>query len=766
MTLFYLCVFWMAGIGLAPILGLPFAAALTAGVSFFLLAFTLRRLRIAILGLAFFFLGSARLSAAQPKPGPGFVGAYLNASGVYEVVLEEDPIPKGGGFRIRARVERILPDGETEIRDLEGAVLVFFPRPPEGWRPRCGDRLVLYARLQPPPEIRGFDYALYLARQGVFGVLEDPVLRSSSPGSADPLRAALFAVRRRAQAVLRRLFPEPECALLAGILLGDESGIPLPVQDAFARTGTSHIVAISGFNISIIAGIFLALTKRLPRRIPGWLIAVLGIALYTVLVGAAASVVRAAVMGGMAMFGRSQGRRSHGLTSLAFAGAAMTAFSPWALWDIGFQLSFAAALGLILYADPLQNGAERLLRRLSKEKARALASAAGEIFLMTAAAQITTLPLMLYYFSSLSLSAFAVNPLILSVQPMVMIGGGLALMLGMVWLPAGQALAWAGWAPTAYTIRVVEWGADFSSLWLPTRHIPPSWIAVYYLALFGGTALSAFGKFPRPAWGKTIAAKACSLAVPVLAAGAYLAWGVFFNLPDGRLHLTVLATGGEAMLLRSPSGGTVLIDAGGDPNLLASGLGRILGYGPQRLDWVVVGSAAAESASALGEIGERYEIGGVLIPAGTDRNRKTLAGFLTACVERGIPVVEAGEGFGLDLGGGSRLRVLGQGEAGVILAVEYGAARWLILDGLDEELSGRMLTQGRVPAAQIAVFPYSVKKSGGLSEWLGAARPSAGIWPFEADLGWPEGTDLLRTDARGWIELATDGVRLWVRVEK
>jgi competence protein ComEC len=767
MTLFCICMAWLAGIALASPLGLPLASALVSGSLLLLFAFTVRKLRTVFLCLAFFLLGCARLSAAQPRQGPGFLGTYVGSSAEFEVVLEEDPIPRQSGFRVRARVERILLEDGRELRNLEGAVLVEFRVAPAEKRLQYGNRLLLSGLLQPPPEVQGFDYAGYLARQGVYGILSDPAIRSVTEERSNPVLSGLHAFRRRALETLRALFPEPEGSLLAGILLGEESSIPAALQDAFSRTGTSHIVAISGFNISIVAGLFLTLTKRLPRKIPGWLIAVLGISLYTVLVGAAASVVRSAVMGGMAILARRLGRRSHGLTSLAFAGAAMTAANPWTLWDIGFQLSFAATAGLILYADPLQNGMERLLLgRISKEKARAAASFAGELMLMTLAAQITTLPVLMFYFNSFSFSAFLVNPLVLSIQPMVMIAGGSALLLGMLWLPAGRALAWAGWAPTAYTIRVVEWGGSLSRLWWPIAQIPPVWIAAYYAALFGGTALAALGKLPPPEWGKNLAAKASAVALPALAAAAFLAWGAYFKQPDGRLHLTVLPAGGEALLLRSPAGGTVLIDAGGDANLVVSGLGKLLGFGSQRLDWVVVGSAAADRTSALSEIGARFEIGGVLIPAGADRNGKTLSAFLAHCAEDGVPVLEAAEGSTFDLGGGSGLTVWGQGGAGMILSAEFGAARWLILDGLDDTLGRRMLTQGRLPSAQIILFPPAVKETGGVSDWLRAVRPLAGVWPFAADLAWPEGTDLLRTDARGWIELITDGVHLWVRAEK
>jgi competence protein ComEC len=767
MTLFYLCISWMAGIALAPVFGLPLLSTLAAGACFFLTAFTLKKYRTPLLCLAFFLLGSARLSAAQPEGGPAFVGSYLDRSAVFEVVLEEDPVKRGSGWRARARVVGFHPGQGDPVGELEGAVLVEFRTPPEDWKARYGDRAEMAGFLAPPPEVEGFDYADYLARQGVYGILKYPAVRSVSAAEKASPAAALFAFRRLAQRTLKAIFPEPESALLAGILLGDESGIPADVEEAFSQTGITHIVAISGFNITIIAGLFLALAARLPRRIPGWLIAAIGIAVYTVLVGAAASVVRSALMGGLVILARTLGRRSHGLTSLGVAGAVMTAANPWTLWDIGFQLSFAAALGLILYADPLQERAERwFIRRFAKETARALASAAGEVFLMTFAAQITTLPLILFYFNALSLSAFLVNPLVLSVQPMVMIAGGLALLAGMAWLPAGQALAWAGWAPTAYTIRTAEWGAALKTLWWPIDAMPPLWILIYYGVLFAGTALSARGRLPVLEAGRSLAAKFSAAALPLLAAGAYLAWGAYFRLPDGRLHLTMLPGGGKALLLRTPDGGRVLIDGGGDSDLVVSGLGRILGFGPRRLDWIVIGSAAAENTSALAEIAVRFDIGGVLLPAGAEGTGRSLAPFIARCEEQGIPVIAAEAGYRLDLGRSASLAVMDRGEAGLILAVEYGRSRWLILDGSDGTLDRRWLNQGRVPGAQIIVFPLSIKKTGGLSDWLRAAGPLAGLWPLPEDLGWPEGIELLRADARGRVDLSTDGERLWVFVER
>ena len=179
------------------------------------------------------------------------------------------------------------------------------------------------------------------------------------------------------------------------------------------------------------------------------------------LVGAGASVVRAAIMGSLAVVAGRIGRRVVGLNTLAVAVAGMTLFDPLILWDVGFQLSAAATLGLVVYAEPFEAGFRRLLSRFTtSERADRLTAFVGESFLLTLAAQLTTLPLIAYYFRSLSLISLVANLIILPAQPAVMILGGLALIIGLISLPLGQIAAWIAWPFTAYTIAFVAFFAQ------------------------------------------------------------------------------------------------------------------------------------------------------------------------------------------------------------------------------------------------------------------------------------------------------------------
>jgi competence protein ComEC len=189
---------------------------------------------------------------------------------------------------------------------------------------------------------------------------------------------------------------------------------------------------ICGFNITILAGLFFKIFNHFLGRWRGALAAGIGIALYTLLVGANPSVVRAAIMGGLALFARQVGRRQDGLAGLAFTAAIMALIDPYVLWDVGFQLSFAATLGLVLYGTPSQAALASMAGRvLPPAEAQRLASLVGEYFLFTLAAQLTALPVTIAHFQRLSLSALIANPLILPVQPAVMVLGGLAVVLGL-----------------------------------------------------------------------------------------------------------------------------------------------------------------------------------------------------------------------------------------------------------------------------------------------------------------------------------------------
>ena len=217
------------------------------------------------------------------------------------------------------------------------------------------------------------------------------------------------------------------------------------------------------------------------RAVPILLIAVLA---YTVLVGASASVVRAAIMGGLTLIAGYLGRQTAALNSLFFAAILMTFLDPFTLGDIGFQLSFAATLGLMIYTRPIQNVVERgLMRLLSGDTAKKIVGVLGDAVLVTLAAQITTLPILIITFRQMSILTLIVNALVLPAQAGVMVFGGLALLAGLAWLPLGQWVGWLAWLFLSWTIQVIHLFAQIPGVSIELGYVDPLWGGVYVAAL-------------------------------------------------------------------------------------------------------------------------------------------------------------------------------------------------------------------------------------------------------------------------------------------
>ncbi|MFZ6027710.1 MAG: ComEC/Rec2 family competence protein [Chloroflexota bacterium] len=787
MPLFWLSIALLAGIVTARLVPLPPSGWVACAASCLLLAVSLKRIqrrfpapptakRRFSVPFLFVFLGCFAFGAfwfqrSIPKVEPGFIAWYndLQTPLIVEGSIAEPPDERDGATLLRIRVGRVRlkNDDPPRFRDVHGMLLARVP-PGSVWR--YGDRVRLEGQLETPPTDETFSYRDYLAHQGIYSYMgkAKPHLLQHSRGN--PLLALIYAAKKRAHATLYTLYPDPEASLLAGILLGIESGIPQDVQDAFTATGTSHIVAISGFNIAIIAGILATFFGKLLGKRWGAVVAIAGIILYTILVGAAASVVRAAIMGSLGVFAGIFSRRQVAVNTLLVTAAVMCLRNPHTPWDVGFQLSFAATLGLVLYGTPLGNWlAARLEGRLGRPAARKLSALAGEIFLMTLAAQLLTLPLIIYHFGRVSLVSFVVNPLVLPVQPPLMILGGLSVIAGVIWLPLGTLFSWLAWPLVAYSIRVIEWMAPFPGGNLNLGDVALPSIILAYAAIFVFTLPGPLASKIRPLFQP-------AAVIGTLALLAICFWRAVFCAPDGRLHVVVMDVGpGDGILIRTPSGRNVLIDGGPSLTKLSQALGRRLPPTGRRIDWLVVACPGDEQLTALPRLLERFPVTGVLW-AGPTHGTRAARDLQAALVRHNIPAIAAQPGQRLDLGDGARLDVLTAGTRGAILLLTWDRFRLLLPIGADFEAleSLRMGADiGPVSAMLLADGGYTASNP---AEWIRHLRPQAILLSVSPDdrrehpspetLDAVAGYPLLRTDRNGWIELTSDGRQMWVTVAR
>ncbi|MBN2469928.1 MAG: ComEC/Rec2 family competence protein, partial [Anaerolineae bacterium] len=427
MTIIYLTLGWAAGLVLAAhsatLTALPVLLFSASSLGMALLRRKHPAQRTLLLVLAFAGFGALRMLAASASPPPDAL-AHTNGQGwrTIEGVISAEPDVRDTHVNLRLQVDTLYHYDTPQ--PASGSVLIQAPR---YGTYAYGDRVKAAGLILTPPEFDDFSYRDYLARQGILTWIPHAEVEHISSGHGNPFRHSLYAIKGRAQSLIASAIPEPQSSLLTGILLGVETGISPEVREAFNATGSSHVIAISGFNMTLIAGLISrALSLIWPRRRA--LTTVLSIATigaYTVLVGANPPVIRAALMSSLLFVAPLFRRRTYVPASLAFAALLMSLHDPFVLWDIGFQLSFAAVLGLALLAEPLERFFRRLLSwRLQTETVEKLLRLLSEPLIVTLAAQITTTPLIALYFGRLSISSLAVNFLILPVQaPLLMLGG-------------------------------------------------------------------------------------------------------------------------------------------------------------------------------------------------------------------------------------------------------------------------------------------------------------------------------------------------------
>jgi competence protein ComEC len=409
---------------------------------------------------------------------------------------------------------------------------------------------------RPPPWEAG-----YLRRLGIGEVLAADRLRLTARTRSGPM-AVIDRIRDRAEVALGRGTAHAEEALLRGFLLGEDDRIDPATADDFKRSGLAHLLAVSGDTVMLLALLAMALLALLGVSLRARLACVLAlIALYVPLTGAGPSIQRAGIMAATGVVATLAGRPRSRWYAVLFAALATLALNPRASGDVGWQLSFAAVIGILLWASRLRDllmgdpaGGHTGLRR-------ALAEGAG----VTISATLATAPLMASAFGAVSIASLPANLLALpAVAPMMWLGM-LACMAGQVPGIPVQPLTWLAGLLAAYVAQVAHWLG--SPAWARVKIStggPESVLAAY--AAIGLCAWAALGWAARRRGLRTwpgrhtvaaaVMAVALTIGLPTVGPGAVVG-------PSPGLRITVLDVGqGDSILLDPADGEPVLVDGG------------------------------------------------------------------------------------------------------------------------------------------------------------------------------------------------------------
>jgi len=646
--------------------------------------------------------------------------------------------------RVRERVLLVLPVGRSPPRGsiLQATVRVAEPRPPRD----------------------GFDERAWLERQGIHVVLEasswrEVGRRGGVAGLGDRLRDRVERAVGRGATGVRR-------AIVLGVVLGEDEGLPSGVQDDFRASGLYHLLAVSGQNVAFIAaGVFgIGWLLRLPR-IGRELLTVAVIATYVLAVGWQPSVARAAVAGTLASLAWIAARPSDRWHFLAVGALVLLAWMPTTVLDPGFQLSFAA-VAAIFVAVP------RVRRRLD---GLPIPSGVADAFAVALACGLTTAPILLFHFGQIPIYTVPANMVAFAAAPLVLAFGLLAAVADPISPGAAAGLAaMAGWA-AAWLEVIACVVAD-----LPDARVGPRPTAAIALALVGcwlAARRVQIGRLERRRLGELALAAGTlvALAIVWIATRPAPAW----NRPDG-LRITFLDVGqGDSVLLETLQA-RILVDEG-PPEANVAGQLRALGV--RWLSALVMTHPERDHVGGAADVIRRIDVGEVLEPVLAATRPEREAALATARA-RHVPVrvVRAGTSF---RAGRLRVRVLWPEDEGtptenpnqnaVVLIASYGETDVFLSADAESDVTARL----RLQPVEIMKVAHHGSADAGLATELGVLRPRIAVISCGrhndyghprpetlAALGRSPGLAVYRTDEDGRVVVESNGHDLTVRTAR
>ena len=805
MPLIYLSCAWVAGIFVGSKLNLSLSFILIGLIPLPLLFFGSKYKKpiiLASLCLIALFGGIFCFQSSQPAVDESCLQFY-NDRGTVEIkgIVDTDPDIREKTTHLRLSATEIRLDKGWQ--QVSGTALLFVPRYPAY---SYGDTLLVTGELETPPQLDDFDYRGYLAHQGIYSTMLYPKIELVEGGKGVKPLEWVYSLRSRLSQTLAKVLPEPQASLAQCIVLGIRGNIPSSFNANFSRSGTAHLLAISGLHLSIIVGILLSLGIWLfGRRHYTYIWLALGtIWLYALVTGMHPPVVRGAIMASLFLFAELLGRQRSAITALAFAAAIMVGISPQILWTASFQLSFLAMAGLIFIFPPLQATGRKAVNATLGENgaAASLANFVTDSFSVTLGAIIAVWPVVAYYFGIISFVGPLATFLALPALPGIIITGALAGGLGLIIIPAGQAIGWLAWLFLSYLMLVVNISAAIPLSYAEVGSVDAGLIWAYYLVLSLVLWLSSRRQASTKSLGlvKSGVSKTSSFisklprkwVIPPLLVVAILVSFAAASMPDAHLHVSLLDVGeGDAILIQTPAHQDILVDGGPSPQAISLGLGEKMPFWDRTIDLVVSTHPHADHLTGLVEVLQRYKVKQVL-STNLDYDSLIYDEWLRLIEEKDIRCTVAQAGQQIDLGEGVVIKVLNPpmplltdtksdiNNNSVVLHLSMGEVSFLLTADIEREAEFELIAHRANLTSPVLKVGHSGSDTSTTPEFLAVVNPQVAAIPVGADnkFGHPSdeviarleeevGSDnIYRTDEQGTIEFITDGKRLWVKTER
>ena len=398
-----------------------------------------------------FFIGIFRfymVDVSAPSVFESHVGEKVSLSGK---IIDEPNIAENNQ---KLTVE--IQDGKNKTEILMSANLS------EDYK--YGDNINFEGILKKPENFitdqgKEFAYINYLRKDGIFYIINYPKIEVISHGNGNFIKSALFYAKEIFLNKINLAIREPESLLMSGLILGEKSSFDESLRQSFVDTGTIHIVALSGYNVTIVAEWIMKFFSSFPKNI-GIGAGIFAILLFVLMTGGSSTAVRAGIMASLALFARLIGRNYDVTRALILAGVVMVLINPFVLvFDVSFQLSFIATVAVIFFSPKIEKYFLWVTPRLGLR----------DIVSVTCAAYIFVMPFILYKMGNLSLVALPANVLILPFIPPTMILGFLTGFAGVIWYVPAIILGYISYFFLHYELAVISFFSNipFAALTIP-----------------------------------------------------------------------------------------------------------------------------------------------------------------------------------------------------------------------------------------------------------------------------------------------------------
>ncbi len=429
-----------------------------------------------------------------------------------------------------------------------------------------GQLLTVTGRLYEPQVAANpgaFDFKAYLAKEGCFSGLAGRYITASESGGQESW--GLWQIRRRIVKSQARWLGVPHGPLVSAMVLGRRAvDLPLDIRDDFIQVGLAHVLAASGFHVAIILSLVQVLTSRFSDRLKLGNGTTVLIA-YVCLTGGSASVWRAAFMGFGALLAPVMQRRVNPLGCLLLAAFVLLLINPLWIWDLGFQLSFLATLGLLVTSPAV-------MKRLDW-----LPTAIASLIAVPIAATIWVLPLLLYVFSQISTYSILVNIITSFLIAGITMGGFISAVLGAVWPLAGSAIAWLLYYPVGLLILIVRFFSRLPGSLISTGTLSLVQMLILYGLIIFLWSVPWWHKGRRWVWAFLFAI--ALIIVPV------------WHRQTTVLQVTALQTNGQPVLVIQDRGKVTLINSGDQNTARYTILPFLRQQAINQIDWGIATSS-------------------------------------------------------------------------------------------------------------------------------------------------------------------------------